>query len=160
MNEADHPSQQQTNTSEELVPTGFHNTRNKAESYLTDKTKAERLLRKAIRKATHPQGSLAGVWDDLQVLFRLLKHWISGDYSGASWQTMLLVITAILYFVMPLDVVPDFIFVFGFLDDVAIIAYIASTIREEIETFKVWEKSEQSDMVEKESSDGSANPPA
>jgi uncharacterized membrane protein YkvA (DUF1232 family) len=160
MNEPDPPNKQQNNTTEELVPTGFHNTRSKAESYLTDKTKAEDLLRRAIRKATHPSGSLAGVWDDLQVLFRLLKQWISGDYSGASWQTMLLVITAILYFVIPLDVVPDFIFVFGFLDDVAIIAYIASTIREEIEAFKVWEKSRQSDMVEEESPHSSSDPSA
>lgn len=125
--------------SEELVPTGFYRAREKAESYLQDKDKAADLLRKARRKAVKMPGALAGVWEDLLTLFRMLKTWISGDYPGASWQTILLVVTAILYFVMPLDVIPDFIAVLGFFDDAAVIAYIVSNIKEELVAFVEWE---------------------
>ena len=124
---------------EELIPTGFRRARRKAESYLQDKDKATELLDRARAKAAGKKGALAGVWDDLQILFRLLKNWISGSYPGASWQTIVMVITAILYFVMPFDVIPDFIAVFGFFDDAAIIAYIVSNIKDELVTFTQWE---------------------
>lgn len=124
---------------EELVPTGFHRARKKAESYLQDKNKAANLLRKAKAKAAQKQGALAGVWEDLQTMFRMLKTWISGDYSGASWRTILLVVTAILYFVMPFDVIPDFIAALGFFDDAAVIAYIVSILKEELMAFSAWE---------------------
>jgi uncharacterized membrane protein YkvA (DUF1232 family) len=133
------PRESRKTETEELVPTGFHGARKKAESYLQDKEKAADLLRKARLKASRMPGALAGVWEDLQTLFRMLKTWISGDYPGASWQTILLVVTAILYFVMPLDVIPDFIAALGFLDDAAVIAYIINSIKEELVTFKEWE---------------------
>jgi uncharacterized membrane protein YkvA (DUF1232 family) len=136
---------------EELVPTGFHGVRKKAESYLQDKDKAAELLRKARLKATQMPGGLAGVWEDLQLLFRMLKSWLSGDYPGASWQTILLVVTAILYFVMPLDVIPDFIAGLGFFDDAAVIAYIVSIIKDELVAFAEWE-----DLVKVDQSAGDA----
>ena len=136
MNESQDPRKTKT---EELVPTGFHGARKKAESYLQDKDKAADLLHKARLKAAQMPGALADVWEDLQTLFRMLKTWISGDYPGASWQTILLVVTAILYFVMPLDVIPDFIAALGFLDDAVVIAYIVSNIKEELLAFTEWE---------------------
>lgn len=136
MNDSQDPGKTRT---EELVPTGFHGARKKAESYLQDKDKAADLLRKAREKAAQMPGALAGVWEDLQTLIRMLKTWLSGDYSGASWQTILLVVTAILYFVMPFDVIPDFIAALGFFDDAAIIAYIVSSIKEELLAFTEWE---------------------
>jgi len=133
------PKDSRKTESEELVPTGFHGARKKAETYLRDKDKAAELLRRARLKARQMPGALAGVWEDLQTLFRMLTTWISGDYPGASWQTILLVVTAILYFVMPLDVIPDFIAALGFLDDAAVIAYIVNNIKEELVSFAEWE---------------------
>lgn len=126
--------------SEELVPTGFYRAKKRAENYLNDPEKAADLLAKARQKAAQKQGALAGVWEDLQTLFRLLRTWLTGNYAGASWQTMLLVITAILYFVMPFDVIPDFIIALGFFDDAAIIIYIVSNIKEELQAFIEWEQ--------------------
>jgi len=132
---------------EELVPTGFHRAKKNAQAYLRDKGKAADLLRKAKKKAAHKQAALVGVWEDLQALLRMLKSWISGEYQGASWQTILLVLTAVLYFVMPLDVIPDFITGLGFFDDAAIIAFIVSSIREELVTYIEWEALQRKDQI-------------
>lgn len=118
---------------------GFRGAKRKAHVYLENRDKAAELLRRATHKARQRKAALEGVWEDLMALFRLLKAWISGDYKGVSWQTILLVLTAVLYFVMPLDVIPDFIAMLGFLDDAAIIAYVVRVIKEELDTFLQWE---------------------
>jgi|TARA_Y100000310_G_scaffold233981_3_gene236873 uncharacterized membrane protein YkvA (DUF1232 family) len=123
------------------APVGFRATKRRAQIYLENRDKAAALLRKATEKAKQKQAALEEVWDDLMALFRLLKAWISRDYKGVSWQTILLVLTAVLYFVIPLDVVPDFIAMLGFFDDAAIIAYVIHAIREELDAFLQWEVS-------------------
>lgn len=131
---------QEQNLPIEKSPAGFERIKRKAETYLNDTVKATELLRKASAKAAKRKGALEGVWHDLLDLFRLLRAWIKGEYRGVSWQTMLLVTTSILYFVIPLDVVPDFIAMFGFLDDVAIISFVLRQVRNELDEFLDWEK--------------------
>lgn len=97
-------------------------------------------MRRAGEKAAEKRNALKDVWDGLMSLIRLLKAWIAGDYRGVSWQTMLLVTTAILYFVMPFDVIPDFIAAWGFLDDAAVIGYVLAALRDEVARFVLWEQ--------------------
>ena len=134
----------------EKSPAGFERIKRKAETYLNDSVKATELLRKAGEKAAKRKGALEGVWHDLLDLFRLLRAWIKGEYQGVSWQTMLLVTTSILYFVIPLDVVPDFIAMFGFLDDVAIISFVLRQVRNELDEFLDWEKKLIEDQTDPE----------
>jgi uncharacterized membrane protein YkvA (DUF1232 family) len=54
---------------------------------------------------------------------------------------MLLVVAAVLYFVNPLDFLPDIIPVAGLTDDFAILLWVYGTIRQEIEKFLEWERS-------------------
>jgi len=121
------------------APAGFRRAKRKAQFYLENRDKAAELLQKASQKAMQKKAALEGVWEDLMALFRLLKAWISGDYKGVSWQTILLVLTAVLYFVVPVDVIPDFIIMLGFFDDAAIIAYVIHSIKEELDSFLQWE---------------------
>jgi uncharacterized membrane protein YkvA (DUF1232 family) len=129
--------------SRELIPTGFYRTRRRARNYLNDRSKASNLLAKASAKASGSRSSLAGVWDDLMLLFRFLGTWITGSYRDVSVNTMLLVITAILYFVMPLDVIPDFTLGIGFMDDVALIMFVLHSIKAELDKFVSWEKANE-----------------
>lgn len=131
----------------EKAPLGFRSAKRKAQVYLENRDKAAELLRQAIDKAAQKKAALAGVWDDLMALFRLLKAWIGGEYKGVAWQTILLVLTAVLYFVMPLDVIPDFIVMLGFFDDAAIIGYVIHAIRGELDTFLQWEVTEEDRLL-------------
>lgn len=124
----------------ELVPTGFYRANKKARVFLDDKGKASSLLNNAIAKAARSKTSLGDVWDDLLTLFRLLRNWITGGYRDVSVNTMLLVVTAVLYFVMPLDVIPDFVPALGFMDDVAMILFVLNSIRAEFDKFANWEQ--------------------
>ena len=52
----------------------------------------------------------------------------------------MLSIAAILYFVNPLDVIPDLLPAFGFLDDAGVLAFVLQSIRKDIDRFLDWER--------------------
>jgi len=47
-------------------------------------------------------------------------------------------VAALLYFIAPLDALPDFLFGWGLLDDAAVISYVSNQLRKELEAFKQW----------------------
>ena len=52
--------------------------------------------------------------------------------------TLIYLIAAILYFLNPLDVIPDMILALGFLDDFTVISFVYGKIAEEIEKYREW----------------------
>jgi uncharacterized membrane protein YkvA (DUF1232 family) len=78
------------------------------------------------------------VKDHMMVMVRLVKAYAKGEYRGISFQGILGSLAALIYFVAPLDFIPDFLIV-GLVDDVAIIMWVYSNYRKEIEAFLAWE---------------------
>lgn len=107
-----------------------------------DKQKASFLLGEAMRKAEQQEGRLKRVWSDLQTLFRLLRAWVKGVYREVPWKSMVLVIAALLYFVNPLDMIPDAILGIGYLDDATVMAWVIRSVKRDLERFLAWEKGE------------------
>ena len=69
----------------------------------------------------------------------LLRAWARRDYSGVSNANLLLIVGAVVYFLMPADLIPDIIAGLGFADDAAVIAWVVGAVREELATFKAWQ---------------------
>jgi len=76
--------------------------------------------------------------EHLFVLVRLLKAYANGSYREISVNGIVGTIAALVYFVAPLDFIPDFL-IFGLVDDVAILMWVYSNYRREIEAFLDWE---------------------
>ncbi|WP_289059776.1 DUF1232 domain-containing protein [uncultured Mesotoga sp.] len=55
-------------------------------------------------------------------------------------KTIILITAALIYFVSPVDAIPDFLIGIGFVDDGAVIAYVFSALNEDIESFKTWKE--------------------
>ncbi|HPN18308.1 MAG TPA: DUF1232 domain-containing protein, partial [Chitinophagales bacterium] len=60
----------------------------------------------------------ADIASRLNVLTRLTKAWRNKEYTEVSYVTVFLSVAILLYFVSPIDLVPDFIPIVGGLDDV------------------------------------------
>lgn len=75
---------------------------------------------------------------DLKLLQELLVAWVRGDYRGLSSQALVSVVAALLYFLSPVDLVPDWLLGVGFLDDLAVLAWVVRRWQSEIDAFKVW----------------------
>jgi uncharacterized membrane protein YkvA (DUF1232 family) len=76
-------------------------------------------------------------------LIRLVTAWVQGHYRGISPMTIVSAVAVLLYVVSPIDLVPDFIPVFGFSDDLALIAWFVGRFRDEIAKFQAWERAGQ-----------------
>lgn len=78
------------------------------------------------------------VWIYLTAFFRLLKAYIRKDYRDITLVSMVLVISAIIYFVMSIDLIPD-ILPGRFIDDVTVIGFVVKQIKADLDNFLAWE---------------------
>jgi uncharacterized membrane protein YkvA (DUF1232 family) len=111
-----------------------------AQGYINNPKKTEGLLKKALLKAKNNKGTLGDAWEKLQLFFDLVQAYSKGEYRNVAPSTILTIIGAILYFVSPLDVVPDFLVGLGILDDAAVISFTLKKLSIEIDEFKTWKK--------------------
>ncbi|TVP48777.1 MAG: DUF1232 domain-containing protein [Mongoliibacter sp.] len=56
-------------------------------------------------------------------------------------RTLGLIVLGLVYFVTPLDLIPDFIPVIGYVDDLSVLLAVFGTVKDEVDDFKKWEKS-------------------
>ena len=97
------------------------------------------LLRHAYERMTTHSNVLSAVWTDLRTMMRLLIRWADRSYRRVGWTPLVLMVGALLYFVVPVDVVPDALGALGFVDDVTVITTVVGRVRDELDRFRRWE---------------------
>ncbi len=70
---------------------------------------------------------------------RLVKAVANGQYKPRSKNSLYLVLAGLIYLVLPIDAIPDFL-PGGFLDDAAVVGFIFAKLRGELERFREWER--------------------
>lgn len=98
-----------------------------------------RIAARAGDKAVRFRSQLDQGFDDLQTMTRLIKSWAVGKYRVVPVRSLVAFLGALLYFLIPVDAVPDFIVGLGLLDDLAIIAKVVQTFRADLLQFRQWE---------------------
>ena len=112
-----------------------------AENYHDDQLRTEDLATRAWEKARAEHGPIARVFSDLGTFIRMMHAWASGQYRKIPWKSMAMIIGAVIYFVSPIDAIPDFIPFIGYLDDAFVIGLAMRTVRKDVEKFLEWENS-------------------
>ena len=121
-----------------------------AEGYIKQPTRLKTLLVDAYTKARDKKeiGTLAHeAWETLQSLFRLIKMSASGEYTGVPGTTIAAAVAVLIYFLSPIDLIPDFIPVIGLLDDMALVAWFSTSIKHELDKFHEWESAKAATLV-------------
>jgi uncharacterized membrane protein YkvA (DUF1232 family) len=140
-------SSSQNKADDSAVAAAIEKTRSKAEEYAGDPGKSGKLVADAMQKAStqdHSHGPLAGVWNNLTALFRLLQAYSRKEYTDIPWGSIVMVVVAIIYFVSPIDLVPDFLPVAGYIDDATVIAFVIRQIKADLDKFTAWEAEHKS----------------
>lgn len=126
----------------EKIAKAVERNKTRAEQYIRDPEKSKELLDKAYKKTgTYEKsgGPLSEFWRDLKTLLRMLKAYTRRDYTHIAWGSLLLVVAAIIYFVSPIDLLPDWVPLAGFVDDAAVMVFVISQLRADLSRFTRWE---------------------
>ena len=83
------------------------------------------------------------LFDVTSTLVRLVRNYLSGEYRDVATSTIVSGFAVLLYVLSPIDLVPDFIPVLGFLDDLSLIGWYLGKFQEEIAKYRVWEDARQ-----------------
>ena len=85
-----------------------------------------------------PPGPLRKLWEDLKTLISMVKDYTTRSYTEVPWTTIAAATAAVLYFVSPIDAIPDMIPGVGYVDDAAVIALCVTMVRDDIEAYRRW----------------------
>lgn len=120
----------------------FKKSESKASVILKDKTKAGDTIKEALGKAVTNKGDLEGVWAKMLLLFAVAKDYVNGDYTEIPKRSIIAILGGLIYFLSPIDVVPDFVPVLGFIDDVFVLNLVYKQVIKDLEKYRVWKDSQ------------------
>lgn len=108
---------------------------------------AERLLSRgrlpALLFAVARKGPRIGqLREDVRLLQSLCLAWWRGEYRAISPKALVTIVAGLLYFVSPIDAIPDWLLGVGFLDDIAVLGWVLKTVADELARFKAWRDSQ------------------
>ena len=97
-------------------------------------------IRNKINKA-YP--ALKSALENVRVLYAVFKDTVKGKYKLHP-ASLAMIGGGLLYFILPADLVPDFIPIVGYLDDLAVLTTIVNSLKEEIREYQIWKEKESS----------------
>ncbi len=121
-------------------PPGFERFRQQAERIARSPQRVRKVVGDAYDKIARHSDEIGQIRTDLPVLLRLIRAWLGGEYHRIPLKAIVLIVAAVLYFLNPLDLIPDFIPVIGYLDDAAVLGYVLRTLHDELERYREWEE--------------------
>ena len=116
----------------------------KAKKIINDDEKLRKLIEdvlKKLKEISSDKKTSAKLNDSLRLFIRIINAYTSKEYTYVPWKTICLIVAGLIYFIYPVDLIPDFIPVSGLIDDIALIAWIYESIQDDIDNFLEWEKS-------------------
>ncbi|KQR72524.1 YkvA family protein [Pedobacter sp. Leaf176] len=125
----------------------FKKSESKASVLLKDKSKASDTIKEALGKAVTNKGELEGVWTKMVLLFAVAKDYVNGDYTEIPKRSIMAILGGLIYFLSPIDVVPDFVPVLGFIDDVFVLNLVYKQVLKDLQKYKIW-KDAQINLIE------------
>lgn len=111
--------------------------KSKAEDLLKDRDKMEHFLERLEKKLS--KIPLAGKYlSDVPVFISLIKDYINKEYIEVPIGSIIAIISALIYMVNPMDLIPDVIPGIGYMDDAAVIATAYILVNDDIEEYREW----------------------
>jgi uncharacterized membrane protein YkvA (DUF1232 family) len=111
----------------------------KAFNVASDQSKILSLLQKVAQKS-EGKNMATDLKNKLFLLARMVKALVKGQYKELPWATAVRIVAVLIYFVAPIDLIPDFLPVIGFVDDITLVFWLFQAISADIDKFEVWEK--------------------
>ena len=129
----------------------FQKAFNQAKSMIGDSAKLNQLVNDASHKIENldlAKPNLKEGLNKIRLFIKMLLAYINGSYRSVPWRSIVLITASLIYFITPIDVVPDFIPGVGFIDDVSVILWVFKSVYTDIEEFRKFDEAKQSSELE------------
>lgn len=102
------------------------------------------LIKQALGKSESVKGEEGiGFREKIGLLSRLVKAYAAGEYRQVPAKTLISTLAALIYFVSPIDFIPDVLPVLGFADDIALLVWLFNSLNSDLENFREWERQQE-----------------
>lgn len=109
----------------------------KAEQVIKDPDALERLLQRLEEKLK--QIPMAGdALSNIPVLASMVRSYACKEYPNIPLGTMVAIVSALIYFLSPIDLIPDTIPGIGYIDDAAVIAACLTMVQSDVDEYRTW----------------------
>lgn len=86
--------------------------------------------------------------DDIVTAFSLIRDWCAGEYHNIPGRLIFSLAASLIYFVSPIDLVPDFIPIAGLLDDATILGFAFEIARSDLDNYRKWKSQPSVEVVD------------
>ncbi len=114
----------------------------RAQKIVNDHDELKKLLQKTRKKLENAQEDdslMAKLAEYVKLVMRMVTNYLNGSYNETPWQTILMLVAGLLYFIAPLDALPDFIPIAGIIDDATVLVWLGKCSRDDLARYKKWE---------------------
>lgn len=111
-----------------------------AAAYVKNPERLGKLLEDAAKKTKGtPRKAFEETWAYLMAMIRLLRAYYRREYRDLPRQSLITIIATVIYFVSPIDFIPDWIPLAGYLDDAFLVGLVLKSVKDDLDVFMQWE---------------------
>ena len=123
--------------SEEEAQKLLNKGKKKAEETINDVDKFERLLQRIEKKLklVPIAGTTLAI---VPTMISLVKSYVQKEYTDIPIGSVIAMVSALIYFASPIDLIPDNVPVIGYVDDMAVITVCLKMVQSDIDEYLEW----------------------
>ena len=97
----------------------------------------------AIEEKVQSSGKLKRFSSDIRLMFSMLQDYWQGNYREVPWKSVAAIAGALVYVMNPMDVIPDLILGFGFIDDAGVVALCLKMVESDLLRYAAWKQNKE-----------------
>lgn len=119
-----------------------------------DLIKDEKKMNNFLAKLEIKFNSLTGIKEklkDIPLIVSLIRAYIKKEYTEIPLGTIIALVSSLIYFFSPVDIILDIIPGIGYVDDVMVIAIALRFAYTDVEEYKIWKESNEREINSEDS---------
>ena len=84
------------------------------------------------------RGALKVFFSDVSDMFGMVSAYSTGKYRAVPWATIAAIGGTLVYVISPVDLIPDFIPVLGYVDDATVVAACLKMVKVDLDIYRRW----------------------
>ncbi len=85
---------------------------------------------------------------DILLIISLVKDYSQGHYRDIPYKTISAAVVGLVYVLNPIDLIPDFLPVIGYIDDALVIAFCLKLVEKDLQKYQAWKKAQKREVAQ------------